>query len=113
MGAMQKRKGARGELDLSKELTKLFGEQCRRGQQFCGANGDADVVGLPGIHAESKRTEKLQLWPALEQAVADAGDNIPVVFHRPSRKPWIAIVRLDDLPALAEKLFLILASKGS
>lgn len=27
-------------------------------------------------------------------------------------KPWLAIVRLDDLPALAEKLYLIMAENA-
>lgn len=29
-------KGKRGELELSKELQRLFGVDCRRGQQFSG-----------------------------------------------------------------------------
>ena len=44
-----KQKGARGERELSSKL-KEYGYETRRGQQYCGANGDADVVGLPGIH---------------------------------------------------------------
>ena len=38
-------KGARGELELS-NLLKQYGYSTRRGQQYCGSNGDADVVGL-------------------------------------------------------------------
>ena len=37
-------KGKAGELELSKVL-KTYGYDTRRGQQYCGANGDADVVG--------------------------------------------------------------------
>lgn len=44
-------KGAGGERELAKKLRE-YGYDCRRGQQFSGANGDADVVGLPGIHIE-------------------------------------------------------------
>ena len=106
------RKGKSGERELSKELTRLFGEPCRRGQQYCGGTDSPDVVGLPGIHIESKRTEKLLLWQAIDQAVADAGDNVPVVCHRRNHQPWVAIVRLDDLPALATNLYLILAGKN-
>ena len=41
-------------------LLKDYGfEDARRGQQYCGANGDADVVGLEGVHIECKRVEKL------------------------------------------------------
>lgn len=98
-------KGKRGERELAKKLGEVFGVACRRGQQFCGASGDADVIGLDGIHVECKRTEKLLLWPALDQSVGDAkAGSVPMVFHRPNNRPWIAIVRVDDLPALGEVL---------
>lgn len=53
-------KGAAGERELAKVL-KGYGYDCRRGQQYCGANGDEDVVGLPGLHIECKRVERLNL----------------------------------------------------
>ena len=46
-------KGKRGELEVA-HLLKKYGYDARRGQQFAGINGDADVVGLPGIHLEIK-----------------------------------------------------------
>ena len=49
-----KQKGARGERELSSKL-KEYGYSTRRGQQYCGANGDADVVGLNGVHIEVKK----------------------------------------------------------
>lgn len=48
-------KGATGERELAKVL-RGYGYNCRRGQQYCGANGDADVVGLPGLHIISIHT---------------------------------------------------------
>jgi hypothetical protein len=56
-----------------------------------------------------KRAEALRLYPALEQAVGDAPEKIPVVLHRANNQPWVAIVRLDDLPRLATQIFLTLA----
>ena len=44
-------------------------------------------------------------------AVEDAGEKIPVVLHRANNKPWLAIVRLDDLPDLAVQLYLQLESR--
>ena len=83
MSINSKRKGKTGELEIS-HILQEHGYNARRSQQFCGANGDADVVGLPGVHIEVKRTETLSLYPALEQATQDAReDEIPVV---PSRK---------------------------
>lgn len=93
-------KGAAGERELA-GILKKYGYECRRGQQFCGANGDADVVGLPGIHIECKRVEKLNLDAALEQAERDArAGEIPTVFHRKNRKEWKVTLRLNDFVKL-------------
>lgn len=90
-------KGAAGELELAHKLTEL-GYPSRRGQQFSGNNGDADVVGdLEGIHIECKRVEALNLDTAYEQAVNDAREGlIPAVFHRKNRKPWKVTLSLED-----------------
>ena len=88
-------KGCRGERELSKKLRE-YGYEARRGQQFCGANGDADVVGLPGIHIECKRVEKLSLYPAMDQAKRDCHDMIPAVFHRKNNCEWLVVLRMDD-----------------
>jgi Holliday junction resolvase len=91
-----KRKGANGERELSNKL-KGYGYQTRRGQQYCGANGDPDVVGLPGIHIECKRVEKLNLYDAISQAKSDKKDNeLPTVFHRKNNCEWLVTMPLDD-----------------
>ena len=97
MGKINSRaKGAAGERELSNKL-KEYGFETRRGQQFCGANGDADVVGLPGVHIECKRVEKLDLEKAYTQAVNDAKENeIPIVFHRKNREQWKITMSLED-----------------
>lgn len=96
MGKMQRDKGKRGERELAKIL-RDYGYDCRRGQQYCGSNGDADVVGLPGIHIEVKRTERLNLYDALAQAGSDAKQGeIPVVFHRKNNCEWTCILSLND-----------------
>ena len=63
MGKSQREKGKRGERELAGKL-RDHGYDCRRGQQFCGISGDADVIGLPGIHIECKRVERLNLQEA-------------------------------------------------
>lgn len=96
MGKMSRDKGKRGELELA-NLLRLHGYDARRGQQFSGANGDPDVVGLPGIHIEVKRVEKLNLYKAMEQAANDALEGrVPVVFHRRNRKGWLVTMELED-----------------
>lgn len=98
-------KGKRGELELAKKL-KEYGYETRRGQQYCGSNGDADVVGLPGMHIECKRVEKLNLYDAMSQAVSDAKENeMPAVFHRKNNCEWLVTMRFDDFMKMyGEKL---------
>ena len=102
MGRMSKDKGARGERELSVELQRLFGITARRGVQYRGGRDSPDVISdFEGVHFEVKRAERLSLYPAMQQAVNDAGEKIPVVCHRQSRRDWLVIVRLNDLPKLA------------
>jgi Holliday junction resolvase len=91
-----KAKGSQGERELSNKF-KEQGFDTRRSQQFCGANGDADVVGLDGIYVECKRVEKLNIGTAMEQAISDHKDGEkPTVFHRKNRKPWMVTMLMDD-----------------
>ena len=91
-----KAKGAKGERELSNKL-KEYGFDTRRGQQYCGANGDADVVGLANIHIECKRVQALNLYNAISQAKSDAKENeFPTIFHRKDRCEWLVTMTLDD-----------------
>ena len=93
-------KGAAGERELSHELEK-YGYKTRRGQQFSGANGDADVVGVPGLHIECKRVERLNIYDAIKQALNDAREGeMPVVMHRKNRQKWLVTLSLDDFMKL-------------
>ena len=105
MGIFSRNKGKVGERELAHELTRVLGVSARRGVQFQGGPDSPDVIAdIPDVHIECKRTERFRLYEALEQAVEDAGANLPVVLHRQNRKPWVAIIRLDDLPTLIQKL---------
>jgi hypothetical protein len=96
VGKASRDKGKRGERELARVL-RGYGYNARRGQQFCGSNGDADVVGIPGIHIEVKRTERFNLYDALEQSKHDARDDeIPTVFHRRNNCEWVVCMRLPD-----------------
>lgn len=98
-GRASRNKGAVGERELS-NILKSHGFITRRGQQYCGANGDADVVGIPGVHIEVKRVENLNLGKAMEQAERDANEGeAPMVFHRKNRKPWLVTMKLEDFIA--------------
>lgn len=91
-----RQKGKRGELQLAHFLQD-YGFDARRGQQFSGLQGDADVVGCPHLHLEVKAVEKLNLQNASEQSERDAREGeIPVVIHKRNRKPWYITLRLED-----------------
>lgn len=95
-----RQKGAAGERELAKAL-RSHGYETRRGQQYCGSNGDADVVGLPGVHIECKRVERLNLEDAMAQSRADARPGeFPVVMHRKNNCKWLVTLSLDDFMTL-------------
>lgn len=97
MGKINSRdKGKRGELEVA-HFFKGYGFDARRSQQFAGMNGDADVVGVPFLHLEVKRTENLHLDKAMEQSIRDAREGeIPTVVHRKDRQEWKITLALED-----------------
>ena len=89
-------KGKRGELEAAHALRE-YGYDARRSQQYAGINSDADVVGLPRVHLEVKRVEKLNIDDALSQSIRDArADELPVVMHRKNRSEWKITMRFAD-----------------
>lgn len=92
VGAGSRRKGASGEREIAAILTE-YGYNTRRGIQ---AAGEPDVIGLPGIHIEVKRREKLALEDWMAQAKRDAKPReMPAVFHRKNRGEWLVSLPLD------------------
>ena len=90
-----RQKGKRAELEVARILRE-HGYDCRRGCQYNGSDGSADVVGLPGIHLEIKRVERLNLSGAMSQAIADCKENIPTVWHRKNNEQWLVTMRAED-----------------
>jgi Holliday junction resolvase len=97
-----KRKGAAGERELSKFLRDHGFSGARRGQQYSGIEGE-DVIGLPNIHIECKRVERLNIHDAMNQSIRDANDQIPIVAHRKNRTPWLVTMRAEDFLELVRE----------
>lgn len=100
MAVNSKQKGARFERELAGRLRE-YGYDTRRTAQYCGNTGDAsDVVGLPGLHIEAKRQEKMYLYDWMAQAKLDAaagGKNaLPAVFHRKNNAEILVTMELPD-----------------
>lgn len=92
-----RQKGCRGEREVAKILREAGFDEARRGQQFAGANGDADVVGLTGVWLEVKFRERLNIYEAMEQAQRDSkGMSIPWVVHRKNNKPWLCTMTFEE-----------------
>ena len=96
-GKSSQRKGRGGELELSK-LLQNYGYPVEPGQAV--SYGEVpDLSGLPGIHIECKRVEKLNLHEAMRQAERDAAwfhDGAPTVFHRRNREGWLVTMHHED-----------------
>ena len=56
-----KLKGGRGEREFAALCRDEGYEDTKRGQQFQGGADSPDVKGLPGIHIEVKRVERLNI----------------------------------------------------
>lgn len=98
-----KQKGARFERELAGRFREYGYTDSRRTAQYCGKTGDAaDVVGLPGIHAEAKHQERMQLYDWMEQAKRDAKgtDDFPVVFHKRNNHEILVTMQLDTFMQL-------------
>ena len=96
-GKSSQRKGADGERELA-ELLRGYGYDIRRGGSL--SFGEVpDLMGMPGIHMEVKRVERLNVGEAMGQAIRDSDrfhDGAPTLFHRCNRQPWLVTMRLED-----------------
>jgi hypothetical protein len=106
MGLGSRTKGARGELEAAEALSRI-GLDCSRTAQRTGKSGmaDLDCDGV-SLHIEVKRTERLNPYAFMDQAVSDSQRTrrAPLVVMRSSHKPWLILCRLDDLPRIAQEV---------
>lgn len=93
-------KGKRGEIELA-HLLKTYGYPAERGVQYSGLKGNADVVGVEGLHIECKRSERVTEEDFIQQAERDARKGqIPIVMYRKNGEQWKALLRLDTFMAI-------------
>lgn len=98
-------KGARGELEACEALARI-GLDCRRSVQYNGKAGLADLVCDADLHIEVKRTEKLNPYRFIDQALNDSrrSGHPALVVMRSSYKPWLILCRVDDVVRVAEEI---------
>lgn len=103
MGKASREKGKRGERELA-GILRSYGYAAKRGVQYQGGPDSPDVVGLPGVHIECKRVERLNLDAALKQASDDSDDGeLACVFHRKNGGKWNVTMSMDDFMKLYER----------
>lgn len=97
MGRTSQRKGRTAELEICRIL-QANGIPAEPGKPVSFGE-TPDVIGIPGIHPEIKRVERLNVPVAMAQAVRDSekfNDGTPVLFHRRNRQEWLCTMRLSD-----------------
>lgn len=97
MSRSAQRKGAGGERELVL-LLRDHGYDVQRGGSLTFGEVP-DIIGLPGIHIETKRVERLNVPEAMRQAIRDSErfrDGAPALFHRRNREPWLVTMLLED-----------------
>jgi hypothetical protein len=105
------KKGYRGESELADVLSTMFRVDVKRGASpYLPGFIAKDVYGIPGVHIEVKRRERVSLPDALRQARHDSGGLLPIVCHRGNGRPWAVTLLLEDLPELATTISMLLSS---
>lgn len=106
MGALSKRKGARGELEFAAWLRENLGLSAVRGRQYRGGPDSPDVrINDAKLHVEVKRSTGFRVFKSLEQAAKDCPNgHTPFVAHRPDRKDWIIVLEAKHLKNLVLEL---------
>lgn len=103
-GRSSQAKGRRAERELANALQSYgYPVEVGRAQSY----GEVpDLSGLPGVHIECKRCERLRLSEWMAQAEQDAQrfqDGAPAVFFRRSRESWRVVMNLPDWMAIYAK----------
>ena len=89
MAANSRSKHFRGHQDFVRACREQGFETVR-----C-THGRLDCSSLPEIHVTIRRTERLRMETAMEEAAAEAGKMPVVLAHRSNGHPWRITMGLD------------------
>lgn len=98
MGALSRRKGKVGELEVCRILREHgFKAQRTAPLQAAGGVTDADVLGIEGFHLEVKRAEAVSIdkWCA-QATLASKPTDTPCVVWRRNNQPWRVALSFED-----------------
>ena len=98
VGRSAQTKGRMAEIELAQFLREHGLPDARPGAAL-NYGTQPDVSGIPGLHIECKRHERLEITRWYEQAQQDAQrmqDGKPAVIYRQNRRPWMITLALSD-----------------
>ena len=98
MGKLSRDKGKCGEREAAAIIRDHTGWDVRR--RVRQHDGDSDLLGVPGWSVEVKRTATAlpsQIAGWWTQAVAEAGQDVPLLLYRANRREWRAVWPLSVL----------------
>jgi hypothetical protein len=103
MGAISRRKGAGAEVDVVNYLREHGYPDARR---YLAGDGrqPGDIDAIPAVSIEVKNQKELALSSWLDQAVAEARSNLPVVVAKRRGRTdvgdWYTVMRFEDFLGL-------------
>ncbi len=90
-----------------RDILRTWGYESERTAQLQTGGHGADVDGIPGVHLEVKRQERIEIEKWCRQAEADAArqraPGRPVTAWRRSREPWRVSLTLEDFLTLIDR----------
>lgn len=96
MSRAARRKGADGERELASAYRQA-GFECARTPLSGGMQWKGDIQGIPGVHVEAKRRERLNIWEAIDQVLAEAQPtDLPAVHFRRNRSDWWVAIPFEE-----------------
>lgn len=105
LGRKNKRKGKVREREVA-NILKARGLDARRSQQYAGSIESSDVVcdKLSEFHIEVKGQQNINLYAVLDKCLEDCkGEKKPLLFWKRDRKPWLAVLSMEDFIYLVIK----------
>lgn len=108
MAKASRDKGARGEREVAAIFRDAGFAGCERTPNSGGLHIPGDLVGLEGIHVESKRYGSRVRWDEWwPQAVTEAPTGtLPLLAMRADKGEWVGAAPLTELVALLAKALL-------
>lgn len=101
MAKASRDKGKAGELEVAHVFQGQGFSAYRTPNSGAFFHAKGDINGVPGLHIEVKRAERLEIPSWLAQCEADCPElDIPVLVFRRSRDPWRVILPLEDFAPL-------------